>query len=544
MLLEKETAQEQQAQKKDQGVHHDFDQTHSILLPERRLSLKRLKPAEGSNAYTMPEQILTFYRFLFAIWAILQIFTFAGAQTQEIEVEMQFEPGKPVRVQGKYGDAGRKNLSFLNSIAGSEGLAKRIANIALTDKAGNEVAFKKLQDGELFAGSAFAGWSYTVDLTPNNKTPVAHASWASDSVGLLMAADILPLPGKESRPVRLMLKLPVGWSALTTETRGPDGTIYLKEPDDAVIMIGRDLETERASAVEKGPGVDIGMSAKWHFTLTEAAGMASQIIGEYQKIFGGSAFKIVRVNIVPHPAANNPGTWQAETRGNTVTIVSTDMSFRTQSLQRLHEQLRHEIFHLWIPNGVNLSGNYDWFYEGFALYQSLKTAVALNRISFDNFLGTLSRAYSIDRRQKERASMLETSQNRWAGRNTELYARGMVIAFMFDAAMMEASGGKRQVGEIFREMFNRHASPAAPADANESILKLMNNHREIRPIIDRYITGNEPIDLAPTLAATGIEVAGSQEESFRVKAKLSSRQKTILDRLGYNNWRKSPKYLK
>ena len=42
-----------------------------------------------------------------------------------------------------------------------------------------------------------------------------------------------------------------------------------------------------------------------------------------------------------------------------------------------------------IPNDVNLSGNYDWFYEGFALYQSLKLAVGLNRIRFEDFLDTL-----------------------------------------------------------------------------------------------------------------------------------------------------------
>lgn len=492
----------------------------------------------------MSKLIRKSYKVFLTIWAILQIFTLARAETTETVVEIQLEQGNRARVSGKYGDAGRKNLSFLNSIAGANALGKRIGDVLLTDKDGRPVAFRKLQDGEYFSEVDFTNWSYTIGLDPPENTALAHVSWVDKQFGVLMIDDLLPVRPQKGERVRLSLKVPAGWTVLSTEKRSAADDFEIDVPEDAVFMVGRELQTGSASRMEEGFAVDIGYSGKWHFTLPEALGMAEQILSEYQKVFRGGKFNNVRINILPFPRETQFGTWQAETRGNTVTIVSSDMAFRTQSLQRLHEQLRHELFHIWLPNGVNLVGDHAWFYEGSALYQSLKTGVALNRISFDNFLATLSSAYAIDRRQKQRVSMLETSQNRWAGRNTELYARGILISFMADVALMNASGGKRQIADVFRDIYTRHAFPAAEADANESIIKLMNNHRELRDIIDRYITGGEAIELSSTLAAAGIELAGDRVDSLRVKAKPNSRQKTILDRLGYNNWRKSPKYLK
>src|SRR5207245_2243287 len=117
--------------------------------------------------------------------------------------------------------------------------------------------------------------------------------------------------------------------------------------------------------------------------------------------------------ILKFPRTSGPGSWEADTRGSSVTIISSDTPFKSQSLQQLHEQLRHEIFHLWIPNGVNLSGNYDWFYEGFALYQALKSGITMNRIRFEDFLDTISRAYNIDNAAEHKLSLVEASRNRW-----------------------------------------------------------------------------------------------------------------------------------
>jgi predicted metalloprotease with PDZ domain len=232
--------------------------------------------------------------------------------------------------------------------------------------------------------------------------------------------------------------------------------------------------------------------------------------------------------------------WEADTRGSYITILTSDTTFKSQSLQQLHEQLRHEMFHLWIPNGVNLSGNYDWFYEGFALYQSLKTGVALNRIRFDDYLDTLSRAYEVDKRLEQKLSLIELSKNRWAGdNNTRIYARGMLVAFLCDLALLEKSKGKRSVTDLLRKLYEDHRPPASEVDGNAVVLELLRSHAELKRIIDRNITGSESIDWNNLIADAGLQAETvSQTTQLKVMAKPSGRQKDLLDRLGYNYWRK------
>jgi len=212
------------------------------------------------------------------------------------------------------------------------------------------------------------------------------------------------------------------------------------------------------------------------------------------------------------------------------------MPFKSQSLQRLHEQLRHEVFHLWLPNGVNLTGRYDWFYEGLALYQSLKTGVALNRIRFDDMLDTLSRAHNIDSAQARKLSLIDASATRWAGQETQVYARGMIIAFLCDLILLRDSTGKRSAEDLFRKLFADHRPPAVPVEGNQAILRILDSYPALGPVVRAYVRGNERFDWTAELAAAGI--VNEAPSGLQVASKLTGKQKTLLDKLGYNNWRK------
>jgi len=266
--------------------------------------------------------------------------------------------------------------------------------------------------------------------------------------------------------------------------------------------------------------------------------MAEAIFGEYRRTLGPLPDFPRRISINKFPVPGLPGNWEADTRGRSVTIISSDMPFKSQSLQRLHEQLRHELFHLWIPNGVNLSGNYDWFYEGFALYQSLKMGVGVNRLRFEDFLDTLSRAYDIDGSAKP-VSLIDASRNRWNGSNTQVYARGMLVAFLCDLALLSKSKGKLSATRLAREVYEKHGITTAPTDGNAAVLGIFRSHAELIPIIERYILGTESLEWNALLNAAGIESGpGDRPTRLSVSSKLSGRQKDILDKLGYNNWRK------
>jgi hypothetical protein len=440
----------------------------------------------------------------------------------------------------------QKTFSLTTRVAGVD-VGDRISDLTLTDSAGKSIRFRKLGPGEYLAEQEIVGWSYSVDLkVPAESQKTAHVSWLTDRLGILMLNDLLPTFGPNGVQAWILVS-PTGSKVFglpRLEDYRPgdflggryDADMYVSSTSDkGLLLVGEGWRNHHINS-----GLDLTISGTWHFQDAEAADMAQQVYAEYRKVFGSgpSAFTSF-IGLANFPMPTKPGEWYGETRGNNVTIISSDMPFRTQSLQRLHEQLRHELFHLWIPNGVNLTGNYDWFYEGFALYQSLKLGVGVNRIRFEDFLDTLSRAHTIDSAQSQRISLIQASTTRFSGSYTQVYARGMLAAFLCDVAIMRGSNGKQSVESLLKTLYRNHGESAGDVDANTAVLALMRSNPSLIPIVDKYIVGSDKIDWTAELESAGIEDSdGGILTALRVKQKLSGKQKTLLDKLGYNNWRK------
>ena len=115
----------------------------------------------------------------------------------------------------------------------------------------------------------------------------------------------------------------------------------------------------------------------------------------------------------------------------------------------------------------------------------------------------------------------------------------MLVAFLCDAAVLRKTRGKHSLSDIYRQIHQKHRPPNPREDGNSAIIKILQSREELRPIIEKYIEGAENIVWKNDLEAIGIE---SAEENFqtvlKVKAKPNSRQKDLLNELGYNNWRK------
>ncbi len=489
----------------------------------------------------------------FAVFVlILQLFNNSSAQ--DLEVTIRLDAAKPeiVSIEGKRKVSAKqpsRNLSFLTSIAGQEISGDRISNLKLFDSKGDAVPYKRFMPGEYVAESEFVGWSYQIDLKPpKDQRLMARVSWMVKADGALMLGDLLPQfeNSQNTKSAKITIAVPsdkagVPGQIYTSERRLDSNTFLSEAFEDSVFYIGNAWDSVKNidSTAPFFVPIEICLLGRFQFDSFEATDLAKHILKEYNKLFGDQMFPVT-VAITKLPDDKMLEIWEADTRGSYITILTSDTTFKSQSLQQLHEQLRHEMFHLWIPNGVNLSGNYDWFYEGFALYQSLKTGVALNRIRFDDYLDTLSRAYDVDKRLSQKLSLIELSKNRWAGdNNTRIYARGMLVAFLCDLALLEKSKGKRSVTDLLRKLYEDHRPPASEVDGNAAVLELLRSHAELKPIIDRNITGSETIDWSNLLEDAGLEVETvSQTTQLKVMAKPSGRQKDLLDRLGYNNWRK------
>ena len=467
-----------------------------------------------------------------------QILFALNIAAQDFEVKLKIaSPNQPrVHVETNFlNGKTEKKLSFSQSYADAEGLDSRIRNLKIKDNKNLEVKFVKSSAGEIQTGTDFSTVSYDLNLAvPENVLTAAHISWLTETHGLLMTGDLLPDFGKGA--AKVSFELPDGWKISTSEKPAGGKSFQVNNIQSAVFLVGQNW---RESAVLlEASNVNFAAVGDWKFSAAEAAQISAEILTEYRKIFGTIPEKNINVFLLRPPREIGFERWRAETRGANITILSSPTVFEGQAIQRLHEQLRHELFHIWMPNNLNLSGDYAWFYEGFTQYAALRTGLKLNRITFPNFLNTLEQAINLSGNRKQPVSLLEASKSRWNAANSGVYAEGMLIAFLCDTALLRASRGKTDLLEVFRRIYQKHRPPNTPTDANAAILEILQSYDELVTIVKKYIKGADKINLAKDLDATGIEVVpNGNGQKLQIKAKLRSREKDLLNKLGYNSWR-------
>jgi len=468
------------------------------------------------------------------------VFSVFNCLGQDIEAKITVISPSRVRVEGKFTEpkyAEEKNWTFLQNYADVGDLGKRVDRLVLLDDKNIEIPLKKYAPGIYTGKSGAVAWSYEIDLKPlNEPTAAAHVSWLNAEGGLLMPEDLLPrLTAADGEKISALitLELPEGWKVSTIEDHMANYEYRIPDISKSVFAVGKNW---RERAVQQGSAeLKLVTTGEWQFADEQALGVAQTILEEHRRTFGEMPFPEMQVILSPFPKGAEPGRWRAETRGASVVLLSSQMSFKSQALNRLHEQLRHELFHFWIPNRLALSGNYDWFFEGFTLYRALRTGKRLDQIRFSDVLDTLGRAYTLSVEETRDLSLIEASKRRWDGNFNFVNSRGMIVAFLCDLALLRESRGRRSLTEVFREIYRKHALPNPSQDGNKAILDILKSHPELREIAAKYIEGKEKIVLDAALADFGLEAqTRAGLTTLKIKPKLSGRQKDLLIRLGLN----------
>jgi hypothetical protein len=470
--------------------------------------------------------------------AILLLWVNGTAQTQGVRVKINASQGLSAKVSGSFREP-VQTFSFETARAGANDLERRVSSIELKDEQGETVPFRRGLEGGVRADRPVSSFNYKVSLeAPVDPAQAAHISWVSGNRGLLMTGDLLPRSGDAASSVEIRMELPQGWQARTSVEPDRNGVYRISRFEDAVFLIGSDLRFP--AAVAKGLELSLAVEGEWQFDDAEAARMAEEIIAYYSKMFGAVPFSRVTIDLVRVPDENAVDRWSAETRGNTVVIASSPSRYRNLGPQRLHEQLRHELLHLWIPNSLNLIGDYAWFYEGFIIYEALKAGVRIGRIRFVDYLNTIAQAYrntagSPGHRKTVQSSLSSLGFARWEGSGGLLYSKGLLVAFLCDAAMMDASGGDRESEDLLREFYRKAAAADAPRPGTELGLEVIGLHRELSFIAENYITGDSVPDWSSALQSAGLtSTADGFSWKLAVQKDPGKRQKAILKRLGYN----------
>jgi predicted metalloprotease with PDZ domain len=113
--------------------------------------------------------------------------------------------------------------------------------------------------------------------------------------------------------------------------------------------------------------------------------------------------------------------------------------------------LAHELFHYW--NYARLRGadyaSTQWFQEGFTEYVANLTLVSGKIVDPDAFAAKLGEHVNNYRRLTTTMEAIGTRKG------PPLYSAGALVAFSWDVTIREASGGRRNIGDMFRNLWRQ-----------------------------------------------------------------------------------------
>src|SRR5215203_6020068 len=444
------------------------------------------------------EDALRLSLILFSLAATL-LLTPNDTAAQALDVKIKVEPGSPprVRVEGRRAEAAGA-WSIRNFYGSAAGLAERVENFKLFGENGAAVAVKKLAPGEFSATVPASRFAYDFKLDPPAfVSDTSHVSWLTADRGLLMLADLLPVPLKSAK---VELSIPAGWQVSTGEARNAAGVFEVADAERAVFAVGRGFKERRGRA--GALTFTLVTAGDWAFTEEEAADSAAEILKIHQETAGGSPRQSPTVVLLPLPQTGAAGNlWSAETRGSTVVLVSGRLPSKLAAKAQLDGSLTHELFHLWVPNGLALGGEYSCIYKGFTNYVALRVGMRRGQLTFNDYLNALGRAYDSYRaaRGTKEVSLLETSQRRWSGSAALVYHKGMLVAFLYDLTLMRQTGGKSSLEAVYRELYRRYGRGERREDGDRAVSEILGGMSGMRDFVARYVEGVDEITLPPLL---------------------------------------------
>ena len=474
-------------------------------------------------------------RILLAILGFFITPTTEEVYAQSLKVRVIVTSLSPARVLVEAEGPLADTWSFRNIYAGIPKLGYRVESFKAA-ASGEPVSVRNLAPGEFRSSKEVSSFSYQVQLEERSRlTELSHVSWINQERGFLMLADLLPRLGRKSlvpSPVNIEFKLPAGWSVASALLPDKNQQYTVANIDSAVFHIGLALRETRVRA----DSMDLALvtSGDWAFTDSDALKLAAKIVKEHSKLTKHGLDGRSVVLLAPFNGTVGPDRWTADTRGATVVLLLGRNASGRALLARLGVVLAHELLHLWVPNKLALEGDYDWFFEGFTLYQALLTCLRLNLIRFDDYLETMARVYDSYRSQPDhdKLSLIQASEQRWTAAPSFVYDKGMLVAFIHDLMLRQLTRNGASGADIYPQLFRTGAT--GPENANEVIMSILNRPPGMNQFFERYVQNPGDIALDLTLAPYGLRV---ETRDFRtrilIEKELTVEQRRLLRSLGY-----------
>ncbi len=473
----------------------------------------------------MPAALFTVCGFL-----ILGNLSTVEAQTLQARISVRSVAPARIRIEADFPKA-RNALSFRNAYGGVLGLGERFEMLEAIKASGESIAVQKLAPGEFQTSEEFRRLRYDVIVSePARPAQMSHVSWLNREQGLLMLADLLPPATKDSgnfSSALITVDVPMGWT-VASNAKQEGSQFSTDDPENAVFLIGPSVHEKSQRLATTN--LSIISSGEWPFSDKDATKIAGKIIEEYSRVTRFDLKQNAVVMLIPFPGDAGPEKWSAETRGNDVVLLLGRNASRGKVLSRLGIVLSHELFHLWVPNSLKLQGDYDWFFEGFTLYQALRLDFRLGLISFNDYLETIARVYDsyLSAVDHDRLSLIDASERRWTTSASLVYEKGMLVAFIYDLSLKNLTNCRASLDDVYNELFRLSAT--GQGSANELIIKLLSEPLGLESFAKDYVEGAGKFDLEAVVSSYGIQVLRAAPGGTRlaVNRNLDKTQRNLL----------------
>ena len=482
--------------------------------------MKKLPAKAQRRERTFPLRLCVFAGIILLCFGISS----AHANTR---VTISIPTSGQIKVEAELSSAAR-SWSFRNAYAGALGLAERVEAFEAFGQSGQDARVKKSAAGQFRSELDATRITYLVRLSNPRAADLPHASWLTEDRGFLMLADLIPV---DMASLSVEFVLPAEWSVESSIAPEGNGRYEVLAPEKSVFFLGRLLR--RTSKSVNGMTLETVINGTWRFKDDDALKAGTEVMEKYLALTGFKLPGKSVIMIAASPVSLGNSIWKAETRGSSVVVLMDPAARAKNSIEQVRVIFTHELLHLWVPNSLKLEGDYDWFFEGFTLYMALRTALELKVINFKGFLTTLAGVYDSYSSRPDQHSLVEESERRWTNSGTQVYVKGMLVAFLYDLMIRKESGTKTTLADRYRELFN--GGVAANTSGNEAIIGLLGSSPASKDFVKSYVEDIREIKLEQLLPSYGLQLDSSKGTQLRVSRELDEDQKQLLRSLGYRD---------
>jgi predicted metalloprotease with PDZ domain len=350
-----------------------------------------------------------------------------------------------------------------------------------------------------------------------------------EQAALVGTTYLLYVPGKLDRRHELHIFPPKGWKNIATALpqTGKDPwqryALHYDELVDAPIQLGNFKSFTFDAA---GVRHMVAMPGQDKFPEKELKRDMAAIAEASTAIFGHQP-NSEYLFIVQH---SNQGGGGLEHASSTTLQTRTTVYENEKSYRGLMGLVAHEYFHLWNVKRLRpfALGPFDysrenytyhlWFSEGLTSYYDNLLLARTRMMAEADYLQVLQGGFEnvLGNRGDAVQSLAESSLESWIKfylRNensnnisSSYYRKGAMMGFVFDAAILQASGGKFGLDSLMKRMYEQYYLQHNRGFTDEELLESFRDFlgHEADTLFEQYIFGTKPVNFARYAAYAGL----------------------------------------